>query len=841
MPRSNPLTPSFNAGELSERLHARLDFNKYNAGLETAINVIPLAEGGLMRRAGTRFVAEVKSSAVKSRLRRFQFSTIQAYVVEMADQAFRFYRHQGQIAVADTDGAIANGTFPSGITDWDDLSTGGVGNQISHDATNQRLTLETSGTAADDIGWAEQDVTISAGNQSNEHVLKFQVIGAPSDRVECRIGTTSTGSELVADRLCEVGYHCIPFTPGATTFYVQFRNRGSFRDKDVQIDNVSLIDNDAVEVQTPYLEADLFTIVGAQSADVLYLFHPDYPTYKLERRGHTEWSLVEVAWQDGPWGPNNENVLPTTLTPAATSGLGVTVTASSTEAINDGAGFLSTDVGRLVRIDNPVSGVNWGWGIIVGVTSTTVVTVDIRRAFATTNADDRFMLGEWSSTTGYPSAATFYQQRLMAANTADKPQTFWGSNTADFETMSPDSPNASGAWDGTVEADDSLDYTISADDVQTIRWMSPGKSTLVVGAVGGEWTVTSDGVVITPTDVVVEPATNHGSANIQPLRVGNTVLFIQRAKRKLREFAFEFAVDGFTAADMTRLAEHITRGGLVEMDYAEEPNALVWAVRGDGVLPSMTFRRDEDVVGWARHIIGGAFGAGDAVVESVAVIPGADGAGQVQSSEDRDEVWVIVKRTINGATKRYVEFFEIDWDARLDQEDAYYVDSLITYDGVPASVLTGFDHLEGETLRVFADGAIHPDVTVSSGQITLDATYSVVQAGLPYQHTIKPLKLLAGTAIGTPLGKVKQIYGVTFALLNAHTIRFGPSTSALRGVDFRNVEDLMDTAVPFFTGEYVTEWDDDWRTDPRMIIQSDDPVPFSLLALAPEVQTQETR
>ena len=202
MARSNPIIPSLSAGELTPRLHARLDFSKYPAGLETAINVIPLAEGGVMRRPGFRYVAEVKDSDVKGDLKPFEFSDEQAYQTEFAAQAIRFYRHQAQIVVVDTDGVISNGTFPS-ITDWDDRSTGS--GSIAHDATNNRLTLTPGGTGSTDIGWAEQIVNITSGFTAVSHVLKFQVIGAPSDRIELRIGTTSSGSEVIADTLVEVG------------------------------------------------------------------------------------------------------------------------------------------------------------------------------------------------------------------------------------------------------------------------------------------------------------------------------------------------------------------------------------------------------------------------------------------------------------------------------------------------------------------------------------------------------------------------------------------------------------------------------------------------------------
>jgi len=833
MPETSPLIPSGNAGELSERLSARLDFAKYPAGLETAVNIIPLSEGGEMRRAGTRYVAEVKSSSVKGRLKRFQFSTTQPYQIEMGEQAFRFYRHQAQIVVEDTDGAITNGTFDSDVSGWTDNSTGGAGNQISHDATNNRMTLETSGSAADDIGWAEQAVTIGAPFTAVSHALKFQVIGAPGDRIELRIGTTTTGNELVADKIFEVGYHCYSFTPGATTFYVQFRNRGIFRDKDVQIDNVSLIDDAAVEVQTPYAEADLPTIDGPQSADVLYLFHGSYPTYKLQRLADNSWSMVEVAWVDGPY--LTQNATTTTLTPSAASGLGINLTLSAITGVNNDQGWLSTDVGRLVRYQKGGTGA-WGYAVITSITSTTVAVADVRQAFqATPTAATSFRLGAWSGTTGYPSCGMFYQQRLFAANTAEQPQTFSASQTADFENQTPDNLS------GTVEDDDAFNYTISADDVNAILWMRAGKATMVIGTVGGEWTVSSVGAVVTPSDVVVEPATSHGSADIEPLRIGGIVLFVQRAMRKVRELGFDFAVDGYRAFDMTRLAQHIARGGIVEMAHAEEPDGLVWSIRNDGTLLSMTFRREEDVVGWARHVIGGSFGTGQAVAESVSTNPGEAGAGQVQSSANRDEVWVIVKRTINGATKRYIEVLERDWETSDDQEDAYYADSLITYDGAATTSITGLDHLEGETVKILADGSIHPDRTVSAGGITLDGSYSVVQIGLGYTHTIKSLRMLPGTVAGTPLGKTKQIFGVTFVVLNSHTISFGPNASTLRKVDFRELDDLMDTAVPYYTGEYFAEWDDDWKTDPRVVIQSDDPAPFTLLAMAPEIDTKELK
>ncbi len=1052
MPRIQGLTPSFNSGELSPRLAARLDFIKYPSGVETCENLIPLSEGGLMRRSGTRYVAELKSSSVKGRIKKFQFSVTQAYILEMGEKIMRFFRNQGQISVADTTASITNGTFPSNITDWDNRSTGG--GSIAHDATNDRLSLVPGGTGTADIGWAEQDVT--TGTTSTEHVIKFRVLGAPGDKIEFQVGTAASGAQTLAAVEKEVGYHCVAFTPTTSPFYIQFRNLGNFRNKTVQIDDVSIIDNAPVEVDTPWPETDLYTVEGPQSADVLYLFHGSYPTHKLLRFGHTTWSMVEIPWQDGPY--LDENTTTTTLLPSADTGLGINLTLSSITGVNNNTGWQSTDIGRSVRYRKSDSG-PWTWAVIVSITSTTIAVVDVREGstfshvwqvddtptdnafvdetsdansntdadwtlFTATEANNdyaafgltatfskitfdyangtagvggtvaweywksdstwaaltgvtdnttgftagaadsltvdwtvpsdwakrtistsaslyfvrakitgtystnpildqgfvsiqttpvavtAFRLGAWSSTTGYPQVAGFFEQRLYIAGTNDQPQTFWATQTADFENLKPDDGS------DTVEADDSLNFTLSADDVNAIRWLSSGENNLVIGTQGGEWVPASTGVVITPLDITVRRQTTHGSAQVQPVRIGNTVLFLQRSKRIIREFGFSFEIDGFKAPDMTRLAKHITFGGIIEMDYSEERESIILAVRDDGQLLSMTFRRDEDVVGLGRHILGGTFDGGDAVVESVSVIPGTNGAGQTQDSTSRDEVWVIVKRTINSATKRYIEFFERDFETGHAQEDAYYSDSLITLDSPititgatkanpvvitatahgfsdadevritdvkgmtelntntykidnktantfeltspdddsnidgtgfttyisggkvnkKVTAITGFGHLEAESVKIWADGAIQAAKTVSSSAITIDDKASVVQAGLGFTHKLKTLKISAGNPAGTPLGKTKRIYGLTFALLNSHTLKFGPTADNLIEKDFRIVANPMDAGAPLFTGEQFIEFHGDWKKDTRIVIENSDPAPFTLLALAPETQ-----
>ena len=840
---SQALKPSWNAGELSPRLGARTDFAKYKNGASVLENMIPLSEGGATRRSGTRHVAEVKDSTAKTRLKPFKFSTTQAYIVETGDNYFRFYKDQGQITAGETDASVSNGGFADGSSLWNDESSNGA---IAHSSSDGSLSFTL--TSSSDTAKVEQLINVSSSLVGEEHILKFRLKGNSGDKFNFQLGTSSSNADIVSAIDKDIGYHAVPFTPNSTEFHPQFTYQGSWRDINVpstaafsvaaRLDDVSIISTEILEIQTPYGSSQLFELEGPQSADVLRFYHNNTKPHKLERRGHTDWSLVQVAHQDGPWMEINDT--DTTLSSNVTDGRSATITASETTGINDDLGFSSSDVGRLIRMSNPsTSTANWGWGLVTGSTGSTTLTVDIKRDFPSTAATTKWRLGAWSDGTGWPGVGTFHEQRLVTARSISEPQTKWYSQTADFENHSPDSPSSS-EWEGTVESDDAMNYTISSDDVEAIEWLTSG-ARLQVGTRNAEWEVTSDGPVIKPTDIQILRHTQYGSARIQPARVGPATLFVQRAKRRIRELVFSFEQDGLIAQDLTRLAPHITFGGISELAYQQEPNSLVWAVRDDGQLISMTYRRDEDVVALSRHIMGGSYASSNAVVETVTTIPGSTASGQTQDALSRDEVWVSVKRTVDGSTKRYVEFFERDYEQGESQEDSYYADSLLTYDSTAATALSGYTHISNETAKVFANGAVHPDVSVSSsaGTIALDIASSTVQVGLGYTHRMKTFKLDTAAELGTAQGQTKRVPEVVFSVLDSLRMKVGPSSSQLVLTDFREVDDAMDTAVPLRTRELVIELEGDWQKDSRVYLEDDAPAPFTLLAIVPTVKTNE--
>jgi len=571
------------------------------------------------------------------------------------------------------------------------------------------------------------------------------------------------------------------------------------------------------EIATPYLEADLPNLKYAQSADVMYICHPNYSIRKLSRTGHTSWTIEEVLFDNGPFLDHNTSE--TTLTASATTGNAITITASATTGINNNTGFQSTDVGRLVHL-----GTGNGHAEITSVTSTTVVVAEVIEALSGTAATADWSLGAWSETTGYPSTVSFYEQRLVFAGSKSNPQTLWFSKSGDYENFNEN-------YHGTIADDDAITYTIASNQVNAIRFLSATR-TLIVGTVGGEFSVSGGGTddPVTPTNILIKKQSNHGCANIDAVPVGNVTLFLQRAKRKIRELAYNYDVDGYVAPDMTILAEHISESGINNMSYQQEPNQIIWCVREDGKLVGLTYQREQQVVAWHHHVFGGSFGNGIAMCESIATIP---------TDEKEYQTWVIVKRTIGGTTKRYVEYINnLDFD-ETDNTTFNFLDSSLSYSGSPTTTITGLSHLNGQTVAVLADGATHPNRVVSSGSITLSRPSSKVKVGLPFTSILQTMRIDAGSQDGTSQAKTKRIYDVSIRLYESIGVEVGPDLNNMEEIPFRSSANNMDEAIPVFTGDKSVEFRGNYETDGYIFVRQTQPLPLTILSIYPRLVTND--
>ena len=423
-----------------------------------------------------------------------------------------------------------------------------------------------------------------------------------------------------------------------------------------------------------------------------------------------------------------------------------------------------------------------------------------------------------TGTDNYPSVVTFFEQRLVYGATNNNPQTLWFSKNGDYNNFTA----------GTG-ADDALIYTIASNQVNAIRYLSATR-VLTIGTTGGEYvlTATSDGP-ITPTTTLIRKYSNYGSAAIEPVQVADVTLFVQRGGRKVREFRYvgDINVAAYQAPDITIVAEHITAGGLSAFAYQQEPDGVIWAVRADGSLIGVTYRREEEVVAWHKHVIGGEFDGGQAIVESIATLP---------SDTGEDELYMIVKRTINGVTKRYVELMR-PFDFGGVTTGAFFVDSGLRYDGSAIGSLKGLYHLEGETVTVLANGASHPDRVVADGGVSLAYSSTTAAIGYGYTSSMQTMRIESGSADGTSQGKPKRIHAITLRLHETVGIEVGNSPSENDRIFFRDSSMAMDQAVPLFTGDKDIEFPGGYDEDDRLYIRQTQPLPMSVLALFPRMNT----
>lgn len=766
MGRASGIQHAFNAGELSGLLLGRQDLDKYASGLFVCQNAVALTQGAWTRRPGFAYLHQTRHHDKVSRLLPFQYSTTQTYVLEFGNLYIRFHTDHGILTKTGQD--ITGATKANPVV----------------------LTYSGSDTYANDERVIITGVAGMTQLNNREFVVKNVNAAANTFELYDTDGTTTVNG---------TGYDT--YTSGGTVAEI-------------------------LEVTTTFTEAEVPEIRVVQSADTLYILHPDHPPQTLVRVSATSWTLAEMAFTDGPYDATNTTS--TTLTPGAATGSGVSLTASAVTGINNNAGFASTDVGRLIRIKE---GSTWGYVEITGWTSTTVVTVTVLSTLTNTNAKSSWRMGIWSDTTGFPCCGTFHEDRLWLSGAATYPQRLDGSKTGVYTDFAPSDTG------GTVASDNAVAFTLNSDDVNATYWMHSDDKGLLVGTASAEWQIRPSSLseAITPTNITGKPTTHYGSADVWPVKAGKAVLFAQRAARKLREMAYVFEVDGFRAPDLTVLAEHITNPSIDELSLQTQPQQIVWAVRGDGVLLGMTYERDQNVVGWHRHPVGGYSNAGHtagALVESVCVVTAPDGT--------RDELYVVVKRYINGGVKRYVEYMTKFWESGDAQEDAFYVDAGWTVtNGSPSASVTGLWHLEGETVGVYVDGAVQDNVTVTNGKVTLEATGTTVTLGYFYNSDGQTMPTEGGAQDGSAQGKTKRIARVGFWLLDTLGLKYGPDASNLTEILVRDWGTAYGDPTDLYTGVVRERFESNYDRKGQVYWRASGPFPATVVSVMPQFQVAD--
>lgn len=867
------IKPSMTGGILAPSLHARVDLAKYVTGLKEAKNVFIKAHGGGASRPGLQFIVEVKDSDDMGRLLPFAYNTTQTYVLEFGDFFMRVVKDAGQVILSSTPAAYAGGTtyahgdyVVDGGINYFSLVDGNVGNTPASSVewyalTSSIVEIPTPWALADlpllkitqsadvmtftrpgydvyDLTRTAHDVwllTVSDFVPQQAHPTGIAVTANTTGTETYRYTVTAYNEETGEESLRGIApTKTITGATAASPVVVTAASHGFANGDTIPIDGI---------VGMTELNGRRFKIAGV-TTNTFELVDEDGTGYTAYVSGGTAArEFIEIT---------NGN---------ATSNNTITWTASA-----------GADSYNVYRESNGI----FGW---VGKTEALTFTeknIDPDTSDTPPKYRDPFFGGD-----NKPGVSTYWQQRKVFARSNNKTQTFWTTQSGNYYNLTHSSP---------FKDDDAITRTIAAQQVNEILWLVP-MGDLIILTSGGEWKVGAvEGGTVTPVTIQVKPQGYRGAANVPPLVIGSTVLYVQARGARVRDLAYALESDSYTGNDLSVLAEHLFEGFQIkEWCYAQEPYSIIWAVRDDGVLLGMTYLREHEVWAWHWHQT-------DGFVESICSVP--EGA--------EDAVYVIVRRDIGGVTKRFIERLH---SRRFSSEikDAFFVDSGLTYDdpktitgvtaanpvvvtsaghgfsngdlvdiealvgptglngarytvankttdtfelqteeavnvdgtanaaydsgGVVRKALTtinGLDHLEGRTDVVAnADGWVVTGLTVSAGAITLPTPASRVHAGLGYEAIIETLNPEYPAGV-TAQGQKKRVVSIT--------ARVEDTIGIEAGVSLNKMSEVRDCLTVMKTDDVKVNVKPEWNTNGRIIIRQSKPWPMTINALMPEIE-----
>ena len=927
---------SFNAGELSPLMQSRIDFAKYKTGAKTLQNMIVRAQGPVTRRPGTKYIATVKDATDAVRVIPFEYSTDDAYIIELGDAYARFYR-----SVSGVSGPILSGDDPyeittpwdsndlrelqyvqdaetmrfshpdyepykltrTGHTSWTCVAIDSTTGPFLDENTYTDLTITPSGTgfgegndyyitgatgSAFNYGAVYKCQTFTASDSYTSSGVKLQLrkIGAPGT-VTITLKAT-TGGKPTGDALATgtTDGNSLPTDGTGEWRQIEWASNFSIVDETVYAIIVNITNGDILNAILWRMDGASPTYAGGSygsssdsganwtmntAADFMFnvvvyseiadansnlidlaatgsIFEDDHvgALFQISHSLEAE-SVTKAFWTNGDSNSTTITVQKYRYYDVITAGswkgtfkiqrsydsgstwedvYGITY-AYNGNIQYAGQELEKTCLYRMAMRDQYVTShnfrhyeavcdanfnargfINNGVVEIFTVTDPCNATAYVKQELGGTTATWRWAEGAWSDYRGWPRTIEHHEQRVIYGGSASYPQTIWSSiiatNDDDYDDFTANTESDS---TGNLGGPDDVAWTYTLPGMNPIQWMRSAEY-LMVGTTSGVGKLGQPDKPITPNFPPTYRVQNHnGCAYIQPKGAVDALLYVERGNQKVRELAFAYANDKYVAPDMTILAEHITGDGIVEIDFQDRPDPILWCVREDGVLLSFTYHRKHDVLAWSRQVTDGEY-------DSIAKMPGTT----------EDELWAVVDRDVG----TYIEQFQpLNWGT--DQNDCYFVDCGI-------DDVDDLSHLEGGTVALFADGRPINTFVVSDGSIDPDdETLTEFTVGLPYTSIFETVPLIAFTNNGESLGKSTRVLSLTADFLETLGCHIG--TSSTYNADIKFSDDSFATTVDAFTGIKPIPFTRNSSLSPTIYLTESDPVPLTLRGYNVDLET----
>jgi len=741
---------SFNAGEISPLMNSRVDFAKYHTGAKTLQNMIVRAQGPVQRRPGTKYIASVKDANDPVRLIPFQYSTSDCYVIELGDLYARFYRNGEQIPISGSDANAYEIVTPWDANDLFEL-------QFAQDAQYMRIVHDDYApyklTRSAHNSWTCTEITFTGGPFLDENETTSSTItpSATTGNITLSASASSMWDSDHVGALWQIshiieansvhGSWCLNWAPASNpvsdSLTVQKNRYYDF--------TTGANWNGTVRLQRSYDDGSTW-----EDVQVYYSYFNQNFQYSGQE---TEADAIYRCDLDDDYQRADRSYCVYNLT------------------------------ARSFKINGVVE--------ITAVADANDANATVVTALGSTDATYRWAEGAWSTYRGFPRTVEHHEQRCVYGGSTSYPQTLWASIIATTDDTDYDD-----FTEGEGEADDPWTYQLPG--MNPIQWLKSG-TYLMVGTTASVGRLGSDTEAIAPTAApIYRNQAKNGCSYLQPVDAVDAVLYVERGGQKIRELTYTYSSDRYVAPDMTILAEHITGDGILEIDFANRPDPILWCIRDDGVLLSFTYHRKHDIMAWGEHTTGSADD-----FTSVAVIPGTD----------EDVVYVATARTVDSNSVRYIENFQpYDWGT--DNNDCWFVDAGVT-DG------NNLSHLEGLSVAVFNDARPGTAETVSGGAITASGHSNYV-IGLPYTSIFETMPLVSDGSLSRK-ARVLSVMADFYETLGAHV-----GSSSTRCADLRFSTDSFATTIDPYTGIKVVPYVQGTTRDPTIYCQEADPVPLTI-------------
>jgi hypothetical protein len=806
-----PIQDALVRGEISPRLHARASLDLYRAGLASCENFLSLPHGGIRKRGATYFAGEVKDSTKAARLIPFIFSSEQAYALEVGHLYIRVYAYGARV------GAVEVATpYPESEIWKLQFEQSADQMWIVHPNYAPRILTRTGHTAWSLTEFVFNDGPYLPTNETGT-TLTPSDYGALTPIMTSNTTPTGTVNGSVGSNWYLV-FDKNPATEfiisGATSGWISYELSAG----QAVVDHYYVYATDGANItQTPIsweIEAsnDGITWVSLDSRQGESGWSGgEKRYYQFQNQG--AYSIWRFRWL-GVDGANSTRIPEIVFNKAAVSQTPFNLTASGTAGINDGAGFLASDVGRSIRLRGADN--QWRWARIISRISATIVTVVLNgHALPSLSPINQWRMSVFNAGQQADSVAIF-EERLSFA----KRFSVYASETSNFDSFTVGE-----------EADNALVFqNAGGSQANDIVWIAEADGSLLIATSGGIRSLSGSGVdeALTPSSFKNRRSRTHGCARKRPINTGTSFIYVARSDRALLELS-QNNTGRFFSEDIGQISEHIPKRGVVEIAFQSDPDPFVWFPLYNGELGCGTLQPSQEVRGFTRHIFGGTFGGLRAIVESCCVTPNQNGS---------DDVWLIVKRTIAGVTRRYIEVMQSPFEYD-DLSDAFAVDCGLSYSGVAVGALAGLSHLVGQTVDVLvASGQVYRGLVVSgSGTVTLPngATTTRAHVGLPFTASADTLQLDVGGRDGSLVGRRRKVQAVIISLLE--TDISGLKVSSLIRGKWEPAKLPSNTpsagVANLFTGELKVLIDDSWEGRGQVRIRHDNPTPCTIRSITP--------